>query len=100
MVFSPEIKGRSVGSRWPLDHAGSEGRCECVDHHLGRYALSDLRGPFHIIWNLRRWFTDKRVAIADGVLINVTDEAKNYGFKVPVAITDTSSTAMSQFLPD
>lgn len=27
-------------------------------------------------------------AIADGVLIDVTDAAKAYGFKVPVAITD------------
>ena len=27
-------------------------------------------------------------AIADGVLIDVTDEAKAHGFKVPVAITD------------
>ncbi|MEA4887791.1 MAG: DUF6573 family protein [Bacteroides graminisolvens] len=30
----------------------------------------------------------RKMAIEDGVLIDVTDEAKAHGFKVPVAITD------------
>jgi hypothetical protein len=38
---------------------------------------------FHIIYTYSR-----RQAIEDGVLIDVTDQAKSNGFKIPVAVTD------------
>ena len=39
-------------------------------------------------------------AIADGVLIDVTDEAKAHGFKVPVAITDHLFHGYVAFVPE
>ena len=46
-----------------------------------------LKMPTDNDWNVIYNYTREQ-AIADGVLIDVTDEAKAHGLKVPVAITD------------
>ena len=40
----------------------------------------------HTDWNLVYAYT-RAQALADGVLVDVTEEAKQFGYKVPVAIT-------------